>query len=480
MTVTAPERDPATLSPAEAFVRDVGNIGWRQWLRERPADVVKQLPYRWTSMWARPAQRLPEGDWDLWMIRAGRGFGKTRTGAEAVRQLVNDGRASEVTILGPKAADARDVMVEGPSGILRVHPPAVRPKYEPSKRLITWPNGAVGHVRSAEDPDDVRGLNSDLVWGDEPASWKSGEEPWDNAMLGNRIGTPHAILTGTPRPLPWLRKLEEQPRTIVTTGNTYENVANLAPVFVRLILERYEGTRLGAQELHAAYLEDVEGALWTMLSIESSRFQRWNRDEPWRALSVAWGPMAARFGRLAQAFTDRRRWITAVGVDPPGETAECGIVVATAPDSGYAARDHAVVLDDRSLAGAPEVWGAAVAQAAHDYQADVVVVEANQGGDMVRSTIHAHDPNLNIVKVRAKDSKSDRAEPISVLYAKGWVHHLGNLPTLESQMTTWVPNESKSPDRIDAAVHVLTHLLRPVAIGSASLPDQSSLASTTL
>jgi phage terminase large subunit-like protein len=440
------------------------------------------LPYAWGSVWARPNQLLPAGTWDTWMIRAGRGYGKTRTGSEAIRKRVTTGQSRAVTICGPTAADARDVMIEGPdSGLLAVHPPQVRPDYEPSKRLLTWPNGAVGHVRSGEDPDGLRGLQSDTVWFDEPASMRHGEAAWDNAMLGNRVGRdPRSIITGTPRPLPWLRKLEEQPTTVLSTGSTYENLGNLAPAFIRLILERYEGTRLGAQELHALYLEDVEGALWTLTQIEAGRFSRFDRGDPWRSLAVAWSPIASRFGRLAQTFAERRRWLTAVGVDPPGETAECGIVVATAPENGYAARDHAVVLDDRSMAGSPEHWGAAVAKAAHDYDADVIVVESNQGGDMVRSTIHAHDPNLNVVKIRAKDSKADRAEPISVLYAKGWVHHLGSLPVLESQMTTWVPAEGKSPDRIDAAVHVLTHLLRPTVIGSASLPDQSALASQTV
>lgn len=484
---SAPVRDPSTFAPVERLIanvppehHDAARAAFLDQFSVHERDDV--LPYAWEAVWARPNQLLPAGVWDTWMIRAGRGYGKTRTGSEAIRRRVCSGQSRAVTLVGPTAADARDVMIEGPdSGLLAVHPPQVRPDYEPSKRLLTWPNGAVGHVRSGEDPDSIRGLQSDTVWFDEPATMRYGEAAWDNAMLGNRIGRdPRSIVTGTPRPLPWLRKLEAQSSTVLSTGSTYENLSNLAPVFIRLILERYEGTRLGAQELHAAYLEDVEGALWTMTAIEAGRFARFDLADRWRSLAVAWATIATRFGRLPQTFNERRRWLTAVGVDPPGETAECGIVVATGPDNGYAARDHAVVLDDRSLTGPPEVWGAAVVKAAHDHDADVVVVEANQGGDMVRSTIHNVDPNLNIVKVRAKDSKAARAEPVSVLYAKGWVHHLGTFSELENQMISWVPAEGKSPDRIDALVHVLTHLLRPVAIGTASLPDQSTLANTTV
>jgi phage terminase large subunit-like protein len=433
-------------------------------------------------MWARPNQKLPNGPWRTWMIRAGRGFGKTRAAAEGVRKLVATGKYRAGTIIGRNPAEARDVMVDGESGLVTIHPPEVRPKYEPSKRLLTWPNGAVAHVRSAEDPDSIRGLNSDWVWGDEPASWRTGKEAWDQAMLGNRrLGEPRSILSGTPRPLPWLKELEAKPTTVVTVGSTYDNMRNLADAFIELILERYEGSRLGAQELHARYLEDVEGALWTLRTIEQGRFMKFDRAEPWKSLALGLALTNPHFGRGPEVFTkDHRRWVTAVGVDPPGETAECGIIVATAPRNGIAARDHAVVLDDMTIAGPPEAWGPQVVAAAKKWNADVVIVESNQGGDQCRFVIHSADPTLNVEKVRAQDSKADRAEPISVLYAKGWIHHWGNLSGLEDQMATWVPDESKSPDRIDAAVHVLTHLLRPTTIGRASLYSATDVASERL
>lgn len=476
-TLTRPARDLATLSPFERWIlrfppeQRLDRIA--DLMRKHTADEREDLRYTWTGLWARPNQLLPEGDWLTMFVRAGRGYGKTRIGSEGVRKMVNEGRARAVTIIAPTAADARDVMIENPnSGLLAVHPKDVRPVYKPSVRTLEWPNGALGHVRSAEDPDSIRGLNSDLVWGDEPASWRYGEESWDMAMLGNRIGSPHSILTGTPRPLEWLRKIETADGTVVRTGSTYENIANLASAFITLILDRYENTRLGAQELHAQYLEDVEGALWKMLHIEAGRIGSWDQADPWAALARALTLDVRRAQGLGEYVPDpheRRAWETWVGVDPPGETAECGIVVGTAPKGARAGTDHAVILDDCSTEGPPEVWGAAVVEAVRRHNAVGVVVESNQGGDMTRATIHAVDPNVLVEKVRASESKADRAEPVSVLYPRGWVHHLGHLPRLESQQTTWVAGESKSPDRLDALVHLVTKLLRPTPLKRASV-----------
>lgn len=472
-----PPRDPATLSPIEAWLSSLPpsvspEEAVEAYLKACTAAERADLRYAWRAMWARPNQRLPElVSWRVWFIRAGRGYGKTRTGAEGVRKLVEDGRARAVTLIGPTAADARDVMIEGPdSGLLAVHPDATRPTYYASKRLLEWPNGAIGRVRSAEEPDGLRGLNSDLLWGDEPASWKTGSAAWDNATLGNRIGEPHAILTGTPRPLPWLKEIEQAQGTVVTTGSTYENIGNLAQAFIELVLMRYEGTRLGAQELHAQYLDDVEGALWRMAVIEATRIMHWLPESPWASLTTGItveARTALGLGVWAMAKGERRPWVTWVGVDPPGETAECGIVVGTAPEHARAGYDHAVILDDMSLAGPPELWGARAVEAFRKYNAQGIIVESNQGGDMVRSTIHAVDPSVPVEKVRAKESKADRAEPVSALYARGWVHHYGHLPQLESQMSTWVPDESKSPDRLDALVHLVTRLLKPQVLGNA-------------
>lgn len=473
--VAAYRRTPDTLSKAEQlFVgcrtrRDIERR-IRAFTRDLPATTVEAMPYTW-SWWARPQQLPPAGPWSTWMIRAGRGFGKTRTGAEAVRRRVRKGLAGHVTLIAPTAGDARDVMIEGESGLLAVHPPHWRPVYEPSKRRLTWPNGAVGTAFSAEEPDRLRGPQSDLVWADEPASYKTGATAWDNAMLGLRLGSdPRGIITMTPRALDWLKALEARASTVVTRGSTYDNIANLAETFIELVLERYEGTRLGAQELHAEYLEDVEGALWRLAVIEATRIGAWDRADPWG--SIRREINAARL-RLALPMVtipaDRRPWHVRIGVDPPGETAECGIVVAAAPHNARAGRDHGVVLADMSVAGPPEVWGARVAEAFHLWDAECCVVEANQGGDMCRSTIHAADSNVVVRKIRAKASKLDRAEPVSVQYAKGWWHHVGHLPMLENQLTTWVPTEGKSPDRLDAMVHVCTDLIPPAAVGRGTI-----------
>lgn len=469
-TEVAPDRDPATYSPLERFAASIPPeeraAAIRVFVRELPAHTRDGLRTAWYSWWARPNQLMPlDETWQTWLIRAGRGYGKTRTGAEGVRRLIKRGMASRVSLIAPTAGDGRDVMVEGESGLLAIHPNDWRPEYEPSKRRLTWPNGAQATVFSAEEPDRLRGPQSDLVWGDEPASWKTGSAAWDMAAFGNRLGAhPRAILTGTPRPLPWLKEIEAKPSTRVTTGSTYENLTNLAPSFVDMVLERYEGTRLGRQELHALYLEDTEGALWTLEVLNLFRMPTFERGDPWRSLKLS----LLRAGqRLPQGDTSRP-WVTYVAVDPPGSTAECGIAVGTAPKGGRAGYDHAVILDDMSIAGSPPQWGAQVVAAYRKYGADCVYVEANQGGDMVVSTIHNIDETVNVEKIHAKESKYDRAEPISTLTAKGWIHFNGILSKLEDQMTTWVPGpKSKSPDRMDAFVHLVTKLLKPMQTGRA-------------
>ena len=486
---TVQRRDPATLSLAERWLADrlakgvAPAVAAREFSQLYSGKTREDMRYAWTHLWARPNQLLPPGeDWRTLFIRAGRGFGKTRTGAEAIRKRVNDGTSRAVLLIAPTAADARDVMIEQPtSGLLAVHPAATRPKYQPSTRSLQWPNGAIGYVRSAEDPDSIRGLNTDLVWGDEPASWRYGKESWDNAQLGLRMpGTaPHSILTGTPRPLAWLKAIEAARGTVVRTGSTYENMGNLSDAFIDVLLDQYEGTRLGQQELHALYLEDVEGALWRQLVIDGGRIGAWDQDDPWGSLQRALTVDQRRqlgLGQYVPDPADRRPWEVWVAVDPPGETAECGIAVGTAPRNGRAGRDHAVILDDLSIAGPPEVWGPAVVDAVKRYKAVGCVVETNQGGDMTRSTIHAADPNVHVEKIRAQVSKADRAEPVSMLYPKGWVHHLGSLAKLETQMTTWVPDESKSPDRLDAMVHLVTKLLDPQPVGRATVSSPARAA----
>lgn len=443
----------------------------KRWVSRLTEAEAQAAVYDW-RIWGRPEQQLPTGDgWMAWFIRAGRGFGKTRAGAEGIRHLTCIAQShGRIGLVSPTAADCRDILVEGESGLLAIHPTAERPKYEPSKRRLTWPNGAVATCYSAEEPDRLRGPQHDALWIDEPASMARGEETLDNARLGLRLGMrPRLLLTGTPRPRPWLRAFAAEPGVISTTGNTYENIANLAPAFVRVILARYEGTRLGRQELHAEWLDDVEGALWTSETLEATRIGAWHAASPWTSLEVELNRARVKLGLGVQSFAaERRPWRTLVAVDPPGETAECGIIVGAAPQRGRAGVHHAVILADSSLAGPPELWGRQVVAAYHAWGAEAVVAETNQGADMVRGTIHAVDPSVPVRKVYARQSKQDRAEPVSALYGRGWVHHVGYFVDLEGQMTSWVPGDEQSPDRLDALVHLVTALLTPVQMARAT------------
>lgn len=448
-------------------------VGWERFIDSLTAAEQLALLFQW-EFWCRPSQQRPPGLGvvnRVWYAKAGRGYGKTRIGSEETRKQIEV--CSRIAIVAGTAADARDVMIEGESGIMSVFPRTQRPNYQPSKRRIEFYNGAIGTTYSAEEPERLRGPQHEWAWVDEPASMQYGQAAFDNLMLGLRIGSgPWALLTGTPKPLLWLRELQKDEATVVTRGSTYENIGNLAAFFIRDVLARYEGTRLGAQELYAEDLEDVEGAFWTASVIELGRIMQWLPMSPWPSL-VAGLTVERRtamgFGPFALAPGERRPWVTMIGVDPPGETAECGIVVGTAPKHGRANHDHAVILADESIAGTPEVWGARVVEAYRKHNADGIVVEKNQGGDMVRSTIHAVDPTVKVEKITAEDSKSDRAEPVATLYARGWVHHYGHLGLLESQQTTWVPGEGKSPDRLDACVHLVNKLLNVKPLGRATV-----------
>lgn len=330
--------------------------------------------------------------------------------------------------MAPTAADARDVMVEGESGILAVSPPWNRPVYEPSKRRVVWPNGAMATLYSAEEPERLRGPQHDVAWADELAAWKY-PEAWDQLQFGLRLGPdPRVVVTTTPKPIRVLKAILAHPATALTRGSTYENAANLPPAFLEKIIARYEGTRLGRQELFAEILEDVPGALWKREQLENLR--------------------AVRVPELVRVV---------VGVDPAAGASELGsetgIVVA-----GLGADGRGYVLEDASLAASPDAWARAAVAAYHKYGADRLVAEVNQGGDMVRHTVYTVDRKVAFKPVRASRGKQIRAEPVAALYEQGRVHHVGQLGALEDQMCTWVPGE-KSPDRLDALVWALTELM---------------------
>jgi phage terminase large subunit-like protein len=388
-----------------------------------------------------------------WLVMAGRGFGKTRTGAEWIKdQVCNHGR-SRLALVARTAADARDVMVEGESGILAVSPDNFRPKYEPSKRRLTWPNGAIATTYSAEEGDQLRGPQHDGAWADEIAAWdevhrgkaRPGEadrsDTWDMLVFGIRLGKdPRICGTTTPKPVALIRKLIKSSTTVVTRGHTLENEANLAASFVANVVDAYAGTRLGRQELAGELLEDVLGALWTYAQFEAGRISRDQLPELDRVV---------------------------VAVDPSGSddagNSEQGIVVA-----GRSRDRQGYVLGDYSGRYTPDGWGRKAVQAYLDHEADAIVVETNFGGDMAINTIrHAAEAmsreghptsSVSIKKVVASRGKAVRAEPISGLYEQGRVHHVGTFPLLETQMATWLPG-SKSPDRLDALVWALTDLV---------------------
>jgi phage terminase large subunit-like protein len=430
-------------------------------------EQAQRFLYLW-EVWSRPNQRIPErmGEhYRTWFFRAGRGSGKTRAAAETVRHMID--QAERIALISPTAADVRDVLIEGESGLLRVFPDDERPVYEPSKRRVTFANGARAYAYSGEEPERLRGPQHGFAVVDEPASIANGPDLMSNLMLGLRLGkAPWVMMTGTPKPVRWLRELAERDDTITTTGSTFDNAGFLAPTFIDDVLGRYDGTRLGRQELHAEWLDDVEGALWTEQLIDRNRLARFDIADPWRSLNNA----------LAEQERPKvkpgRAWRIIVAVDPPASTAECGIVVACAPVQSRAGEDHCVILEDASISGTPERWGAQVVSAAKRWGAERVVVEANQGGDMVRATIHAVDPSVRVEPVHAKVSKQARAEPISALYERGLIHHAGFMPLLEAQMTQWVPGQEKSPDRMDAMVHAVTHLLpdRPSQVATVRSP----------
>jgi predicted phage terminase large subunit-like protein len=405
----------------------------REVLALMPDEVCAQAFYAW-ELWARSDQLPPPGAWRVWLLRSGRGAGKTRTGAEWVRALAEAGCCRRIALVGRTWADVRDVMVEGESGLLAVCPPWSYPDYQPSRRLLAWPNGVIAKLYSADEPDSLRGPQHDAAWCDELASWRA-PETWDNLMMGLRLGPdPRCVVTTTPRPTKLIRSLIAKETTVETRASTYANRANLAPAFFADIVSAYEGTRLGRQEIYGELLEDVPGALWSHARIDESR-------------------RSAAPGDLTRVV---------VAVDPAvscGEHAdETGIcVVARGEDR------HGYVLADRSGRYEPHSWGKLVTRLYHEHKANYVVAEGNNGGDVVKDLLKAIDERVPVHMVHASRGKYVRAEPISSLYEQGRVHHVGSFPELEDQMASFTPDIDRttqgSLDRVDALVWGLSEVM---------------------
>jgi phage terminase large subunit-like protein len=413
-------RSFARLSPGDraAFLADLSEL------------EAAHLLYDW-RFWARPEQVAPETPWETWLVLAGRGFGKTRTGAEWVRAEAESGRRRRIALVGPTLRDVKKTMVEGEAGVIGISPPWFRPLFVKSELRLVWPNGVIADLYSAERPDRLRGPNHDAAWADELAAWKHLEETWDNLELTLRAGTdPKRVVTTTPKPRQGLKRLMLDPTTIVTRGSTSANADNLAKGYVTRLQRRYAGTRLGRQELEAEMLEEAEGALWSLRRLDQLR--------------VALPPDLAR---------------VVVAVDPAVSTgsrsAETGIVVA-----GTGADGIGYVLADLSGRHRPEEWAARAIAAFRAHRGDRIVGEVNNGGDLVEATLRAVDPAIPFRAVSASRGKRIRAEPIAALYEQGRVRHVGSLPKLEDQMVGWQPGEdSGSPDRVDALVWALTELM---------------------
>ena len=395
-----------------------------------PAD--QQLALGSLFWQARPSQLPPEGDWTTWLVLAGRGYGKTRILSEWVKGEVTYGGRRRLALVGATAADVRDVIVEGESGILAMSHPLMRPTWEPSKRRLTWSNGAIATTFSADEPDRLRGPQHDGAAADELAAWRY-PDAWDQLMLGLRLGAdPRCVVATTPRPTKLIESLLADPMCVVTRGTTYENLDNLAPAFRRKILAKYEGTRLGEQELLAKVIEDAAGALWKRALIDGSR---------------------------VRAAPELRRVV--VAIDPSGtanpDSDECGIGVAALGADG-----HGYVLDDCSGIMSPGEWGARAVALYRQHKADRIVAETNFGGDMVELVLRGQPgaQDVSFKKLTASRSKAARAEPVAALYEQGRVHHVGEFARLEDELCTWEPNAGmRSPNRLDWLVWALTELM---------------------
>jgi phage terminase large subunit-like protein len=407
-------------------------------------DVLRVL-YDW-SVWARPKQIAPlefqKGEKFAWLLRSGRGFGKSRVGAEKIREWV--GGPSDpmirVALIAETAADGRDVIVEGESGLLTISPPWNMPVYEPSKRRIVWPNGSQGILFSGDEPDQLRGPQFHKAWVDELAKYRYPQETWDNLEFALRLGdSPQAIITTTPRPIPIIKMLLEDPMVSSTVGSSYENLSNLAATYIQRVIRKYEGTRTGRQELHGEVLTDTPGALWLMEQID---------------------------GCVVNTIPDMVRIV--VGIDPAmtahEDSDETGIVVCGKGVNGFG-----YVLQDVSGRYTPGEWASKAIEMLEKWQGDKIVAEVNAGGDLVESTLRTVDSNVPFKKVYASRGKIPRAEPIAALYEQGKMRHFGRFPVMEDQMTTYTAEppagrgmrqqEMPSPDRMDAMVWAFTELM---------------------
>lgn len=408
-------------------------------LRELPDQDIIGLNGEW-QLWSHESQLPPAMPWRTWLMLGGRGAGKTRAGAEWVRAKalgiapIAPQPVERIALVGETLAAVRSVMVEGVSGILSTATPDCVPVFEPSKRQVVWPNGSIAQIFSAEEPEALRGPQFGAAWLDEICKWEHAERTWDMLQFALRLGDqPQQVVTTTPRPIALLKAIMADPATAVSHLKTTENAENLAPDFIAALTARYAGTLLLRQELDGELIEDRPDALWKREWIEAHR--------------IAHPPALGR---------------TVVALDPPvtsGAKADaCGIVVAATGEDG-----RAYVLADRTVRGRePLAWAEVAVGAYHAFEADAIVAEVNQGGELVTTVMAQVDGAVPVERVRATRGKWVRAEPVAALYGRGLVSHVGSFPELEDQMCDLGPDGlagGRSPDRVDALVWALTFLM---------------------
>jgi phage terminase large subunit-like protein len=377
--------------------------------------------------------------WTTWLLLGGRGAGKTRAGAQWVKGLAlghspyADKPLGPIALVGESEHDVREVMIEGVSGLLPLHPRKDRPTWTPSRRRLEWKNGVVAHAFSAEDPESLRGPQFAAAWCDELAKWRHADAAFDMLQFGLRLGErPRQVITTTPRPIALIKRLMADRNAVVTRAATADNAHYLSPGFLDVILARYAGTRLGRQEILGEIVAERVDALWSRAMIETCRV---DKAPPLQRIVVA--------------------------VDPPASAtksaAACGLVAAGRTDGGAI-----YVLADDTIAGlSPAGWAAKAIALWRKFEADALVVEVNQGGDMVRAVIAEADRSVPVVAVRAHRGKWLRAEPVAALYEQGRVKHAGCFSALEDEMCDFGIDglsSGRSPDRLDALVWAVTAL----------------------
>lgn len=405
----------------------------KQAILNLPSDEYADVLLHDWYLWARDKQLIPEEEFIYWLILAGRGFGKTRTGAETVRVWSND--YPRIHLVGATASDVRDIMVEGESGIMSIFPKRERPHYEPSKKRVTFQNGSIAELFSADEPDRLRGPQCYKAWADELAAWRY-SEAWDQLKFGLRLGkNPQCVVTTTPRPTKVIKELIKDEQTYCTTGSTYENKENLAKAFIHTITKKYENTTLGRQELYAEILEDVDGALWKRSMIKYAD----PKNVHFKRIVVAIDP----------AVTSKKK-----SKGDAQDSDETSITVV-----GLSTNNDAYVLDNMSGIWSPNHW-AQLAVRKYDYWgADRIIGETNNGGDLIEITLRTFDKTVPYKAVHASRGKVTRAEPIVAFYEQGRIHHIAHFSNLENEMTTWTPDDNYSPNNIDSLVWGLTELM---------------------